>query len=124
MEKVCHIHHVKTLYLFGSAAKETFNSESDLDFMVQFSTTLELLNYADNFFSLIESLEALFQRRVDLLSVSSVKNPVLKEEIDKTKVMLYVAWHGAQIRRRISGLGDYPERHPVLRKELQEIENR
>ena len=91
LEKICHAHHVKTLYLFGSAAKHTFNSESDLDFMGQFSAALELLNYADNFFSLIEALEALFQRRVDLLSVSSIRNPILKEEIDKTKVMLYAA---------------------------------
>ncbi len=79
------------MYLFGSAAKGNFTKDSDLDFLVQFSDKVGVLDYADNFFSLVEALEALFERRVDLLTISSLKNPILKEEIEKTKVMLYAA---------------------------------
>lgn len=91
LRNVCRKHQVSQMYLFGSAAKGNFTKDSDLDFLVQFSDKVGVLDYADNFFSLVEALEALFERRVDLLTISSLKNPILKEEIEKTKVMLYAA---------------------------------
>jgi hypothetical protein len=91
LRRICGRHHVKTLFLFGSAAKESFSDKSDLDFLVQFDSSLNLLDYADNFFSLLENLQQLYNRKVDLLSVSSIKNPILREEIDNTKIILYAA---------------------------------
>ncbi|MBI3510346.1 MAG: nucleotidyltransferase domain-containing protein [Bacteroidetes bacterium] len=91
LRKICVNHNVSSLCLFGSAAKGNFKSDSDLDFLVRFNDKINLLDYADNFFSMIEELEKLFNRKVDLLTVSSLKNPILKKEIENTQIALYAA---------------------------------
>ena len=88
---VCKEHGVQSIALFGSAAKGTIHQESDIDFLVKFSDDIDVLNYADNYFSLLEKLEKMLNRKVDLVSVKSLKNPVLKEEIYQSKVDLYAA---------------------------------
>ena len=37
----------------------------------------------------MDKLEDFFQRKVDLLTRKSLKNPFLLENIDKTKILLY-----------------------------------
>ena len=88
---ICQSNQVAELYLFGSAASGKFTEDSDLDFAVLFSESLSPLEHGDAFFSLKEDLEELFGREVDLLSYRVVKNPIFKEELDKTKVSLYAA---------------------------------
>lgn len=88
---LCDAHRVKAISLFGSAAKNTMTATSDLDFLVQFSDEIEVLDYADNYFSFIEGLEKITGKKVDLLSLKALKNPVLKEEINRTKIDLYAA---------------------------------
>ncbi len=85
------LHCVTSIALFGSAAKETMNEDSDIDFLVQFSDDLYLLDYADNYFFFLEKLEALMGRKIDLVTQKSLRNSVLIEEIEKTKVELYAA---------------------------------
>ena len=87
----CKKHHVKSIALFGSAAKGTMNAQSDFDLLVEFASDLEVLDYADNYFSLLEELEEILDRKVDLVSVASLRNPVLIEEINKHKMELYAA---------------------------------
>ena len=36
-----------------------------------------------------DKLEDFFQRKVDLLTNSSIKNPILRKNIDTTKILLY-----------------------------------
>ncbi len=88
---LCRQFGVRKIELFGSAVGEGFDAEtSDLDFLV----TLDDLGpgrYADAYFGLLEALEGLFQRRVDLLVDSAVKNPFFLEEIAKTRTLLYAA---------------------------------
>ena len=91
LRNICVKHNVSSLYLFGSAAKGNFKSESDLDFLVQFNDKINLLDYADNFFSMMEELEKLYGRKIDLLTVTSLKNPILKKEIGNTQIELYAA---------------------------------
>ena len=88
---LCKLHHVSSIALFGSAANETMNEYSDIDLLVEFSENLHVLEYADNYFSLLENLEALFGKRVDLVSRKSLTNPILLQEIDRSKVALYAA---------------------------------
>ena len=85
------LHRVTSIALFGSAAKETMNDDSDIDFLVQFSEDIHLLDYADNYFFLLEKLEELMGRKIDLVTQKSLRNSVLIEEIEKTKVELYAA---------------------------------
>ena len=87
--KLCQKDQVSQLSIFGSAVNEQLKAESDVDFLVCFSPEIDLLEYADNYFSLLEELENLTQRKVDLLSMKSLKNPILIEEIKNAKVILY-----------------------------------
>lgn len=88
---LCKSHSVKSIALFGSAAKESMHENSDLDFLVQFSDEIDVLEYADNYFSFLEKLEKLMGKKIDLVSKKSLKNPILIEEIDRSKVDLYAA---------------------------------
>ena len=88
---LCKVHNVKSIALFGSAAKDSMNENSDIDFLVQFSEEIEVFDYADNYFSFLEKLENLMGKKIDLVSKKSLKNRILIEEIDRSKVDLYAA---------------------------------
>lgn len=87
----CKHHHVDAISLFGSAANNTMHAGSDIDLLVDFSDEVEVLDYADNYFSLLERLQEILNRKVDLVSSKSLKNPILKKEIYNSKVDLYAA---------------------------------
>jgi predicted nucleotidyltransferase len=79
------------LEVFGSAATDAFRQEtSDLDFLVEFEQPTGP-GYADRYFGLLEALEALFGRPVDLVVASAIKNPYFRESINKTRALLYAA---------------------------------
>jgi hypothetical protein len=88
---LCKIHGVNSIALFGSAANDTMTENSDIDFLVQFSDDIDVLDYADNYFALLEKLEILMGKKIDLVSQKSLKNPILIEAIDRSKVDLYAA---------------------------------
>lgn len=89
--RLCAKHHVRRLELFGSAAAGDFDPESsDLDFLVAFSE-LTPSEHARAYFGLLEALEALFQRPVDLLEAGAIHNPYLQASVDRTRVLLYAA---------------------------------
>ncbi len=88
---LCKKHRVNAISVFGSAAKGTLNEDSDIDLLVEFSQEIDVLDYADNYFSLLEQLLDIFNRKVDLVSIKSLKNPVLKEQIYQSKIDLYTA---------------------------------
>jgi len=91
LRSICKANNVSELYLFGSAISGEFTQDSDLDFAVLFFENLSPLEHGDAFFSLKDDLEKLFDREIDLLSYRVVKNPIFKEELDKTKIALYAA---------------------------------
>lgn len=78
------------LFVFGSVLGDSFNEESDIDFVVDFSD-VSLEDYADNYFDLKFSLERIFERDVDLLERKAIRNPYLLESIDSTKQLVYEA---------------------------------
>jgi predicted nucleotidyltransferase len=47
------------------------------------------LEYSDNYFDLKFELEKILNRQIDLLESKAIRNPFLKENIDKTKVLIY-----------------------------------
>jgi len=91
LTSLCRQYHVRRLELFGSAAAGAFDSAtSDLDFSVEF----EYLNppaYADAYFGLQESLSALYQRPVDMVSPAAVHNPYFLRSIERSRALLYAA---------------------------------
>ena len=91
--ELCKKHHVKTLYVFGSALRDDFNDESDVDFSVVYDTTLldDPLVYGKNAWDLTFALERLLKRHVDLISEGAIKNRFFKMELDLTKQLFYAA---------------------------------
>jgi predicted nucleotidyltransferase len=85
---LCETHKVSELYVFGSVLTERFNSESDIDLLVDFDP-IDIFDYADNYFDLKFALENILNRKVDLLESKAIKNPFLKKSIDATKKMIY-----------------------------------
>jgi predicted nucleotidyltransferase len=88
---ICREHHVRRLALFGSALRDDFDaSSSDLDFVVEFEP-LATGAYANTYFGLIDALEQLFGRRIDLVEAGSVRNPYFLREIEAHQEQLYAA---------------------------------
>jgi hypothetical protein len=87
---LCRANHVKELSVFGSALTSNFNSDSDVDLVVEFDS-LDPFSYADSYFSLKFALEDLFKRPVDLLEAKEIHNPYLLQEISSKKCLLYAA---------------------------------
>jgi predicted nucleotidyltransferase len=74
--------------VFGSATTDSFNSQSDIDFIVDF-LPVNAKEYADNYYDLKFSLEQLLNRKVDLLEETAIKNPYFLQSIQDKKQMLY-----------------------------------
>jgi len=85
----CKKHQVIRMFAFGSVTGNKFKSDSDIDLLISFSDKLPLLDYADNFFDLYYNLEALFNRKIDLVSEKSLTNPYLIESINNNKELIY-----------------------------------
>ena len=87
----CRRHRVRRLEVFGSAADGTFNPESsDLDFLVEYFP-LTPGEYYEAYFGLWESLEALFERRVDLVDATCLKNPYFIQRVNESRSIVYEA---------------------------------
>ncbi|MFO7844463.1 MAG: nucleotidyltransferase domain-containing protein [Bacteroidales bacterium] len=86
--RICKKYKVDELYVFGSILTQSFNKQSDIDFLVKFGD-VDLYDYFDNYIDFKESLEDLFKRIVDILEVQTLKNPILKRSIDRNKVKIY-----------------------------------
>lgn len=85
---LCEQFHVESLYAFGSVIKDQFNEESDVDLLVKFSG-VDPLEYFDNYWDFKNELEKLFSRKVDLLEIQTLTNPILKRSINRDKVLIY-----------------------------------
>lgn len=91
VEKLCKRFHVQRLDLFGSASRGGFDPDrSDLDFLVDFHP-VALDDYSDTYFGLLEALEDLFDRSVDLVVRSAIKNPYFLEAVETTRTPVYEA---------------------------------
>ncbi|MFM9996556.1 MAG: nucleotidyltransferase family protein [Phycisphaerales bacterium] len=91
LREACRVRGVRSLHLFGSAALGGFDpGRSDLDFLVQFQPLPEGRR-ADAYFALLDDLERMFGRPVDLVMRSAVRNPFFRASIENTQVPLYAA---------------------------------
>lgn len=91
LRRLCLNYGVRRLVLFGSAATSTrLQDVGDLDFLVEFQPKAYKA-YADTYFGLLEDLQQLFGRPVDLVVGSAVMNPYFLQSIERTKTLVYEA---------------------------------
>jgi uncharacterized protein len=90
LEEICQRHGVSKLYVFGSFASGTESDESDIDLLVEFLDPGPDGAF-DRFMGLKFDLETFFRRKVDLTVNQPFRNSIFQQEVDKSKVLLYVA---------------------------------
>lgn len=79
----------RELSLFGSALRDDFRPDSDLDFLVSFEPDARL--DIDILMAMQEELEAQLGRPVGLVDEEALRNPWRKYEILRTREVIYAA---------------------------------
>jgi len=89
---LCKQYNVKYLELFGSALNEDdFDPQSsDIDFLVEF-LPMEPGQHAKAYFGLLEKLQDMFGRNIDLVEIKAIINPYLLESINQNRIEIYAA---------------------------------
>ena len=86
---LCQTHDVEKLYAFGSSTNGKFDeATSDIDLLVELSTK-DPAERGEKLMDLWDKFESFFQRKVDLLSNKSIRNPFLRKSIDSSKILIY-----------------------------------
>lgn len=82
---LCLRYGVRQLQLFGSAYEGSFDpAKSDIDLIV-------VMDGTDAYFGLLDELERLFGRKVDLLEKAAIKNPYFIDAIRHRRETLHAA---------------------------------
>ncbi|NLV43968.1 MAG: hypothetical protein GXY07_05670 [Candidatus Hydrogenedentes bacterium] len=88
---LCRRFDVVKLDLFGSATSDTFDDlHSDLDFAVLFAPCSPQEHY-ENYFGLMEGLEDLLGRPVDLVEYPTLRNPYFIRSLEASRKVVYAA---------------------------------
>jgi predicted nucleotidyltransferase len=88
--EICRLQQVKSLYLFGSAATETFRAGSDVDFLIEYKRDKEGLPLAPfDYFDFLFALEDIVGLKVDLVVKEALRNKYFIESMNKGKILLY-----------------------------------
>ena len=91
LNQLCQRFKVHRLELFGSAVDGSFDpATSDLDFLIEF-LELQSGEHFNAYFGLLEALQSLFGRPVDLVMTRAIKNPYFLKSVNQTRTVLYAA---------------------------------
>jgi len=87
LAEFCRKWRIRELSIFGSALRDDFGPESDLDFLVSFEpeASWDLFDLLD----MKEELETRFGRPVDLVEKEALRNPWRKYEILRTREVIH-----------------------------------
>ena len=88
IESICRENGILRLYLVGSAARSDHTSLSDLDFLVTFEAMERPL---EQYFAAKYAFEKAFNKKVDLIMETAVKNPWIRAGLEADKQLLYEA---------------------------------
>ena len=89
IESLFKTHKIEKAYVFGSAATGNFDENSDLDFLIKFQSGLKPLEKGELWWGLHDSLRSFFNREIDIVTESSLKNPYFIKELNETKELIY-----------------------------------
>ena len=76
-------YHISSLELFGSSARNEAQEQSDIDLLVEFSDTPDLLTFIE----LEDSLQKSLGQKIDLVPKRKLK-PELKEIIEREAILI------------------------------------
>lgn len=84
LEQFCRKHHIRRLAVFGSALRDDFRPDSDLDLLVEFDPE-HIPGLA--FFGMQDELSELFGRQVDLNTADSLSRYFRDEVLQEAQVL-------------------------------------
>jgi predicted nucleotidyltransferase len=88
LTSLCEKFGVSKLESFGSICTGAFDPDhSDLDMIATFEDTGP--GYSVRYLGLVESLEHLLDRHVDLLTPSAIKSPLFRRSVDACRQVIY-----------------------------------
>ena len=92
LAELCRLHGVVRLEVFGSAARSAdFDPKSsDADFLVEFRLDGDRAPL-QQYFDFAEALRQALGRSVDLVESDAIRNPYLREAIDKSRQLVYAS---------------------------------
>jgi len=85
----CRKWRVRELSVFGSALRDDFGPESDVDVLVELKPDHGLTLY--DWVDMIDELAAIFGRDVDLVAKGGLKNPIRRRSILSSAEVVYAA---------------------------------
>ena len=95
IRQICREYRVERLYLFGSAAVGESRSDSDIDFLVEFQETENgqppIGGFGGSCAGMAVRLEGLFGREADVVERRRIGDPIILQDIDRTKALIYDA---------------------------------
>src|SRR5688572_11096418 len=77
---------VKRLDVFGSVARGDADSQSDIDLLVEFKEPSSGLHR--RFFRLLHHLEDSLGRKIDLLTLSALRNPYFRKRVLQERIRI------------------------------------
>ncbi|MFH0980577.1 MAG: nucleotidyltransferase family protein [Planctomycetota bacterium] len=80
---------IREFALFGSVLRPDFQPDSDIDVLITFEPDIPWSLY--DWVDMIDELEAMFGRDVDLVESSGLRNPFRRKAILNTKQVIYAA---------------------------------
>ena len=80
---------IAELAFFGSVLRDDFRPDSDVDVLVTFADDAHWSSY--EWVDMIDELERLFGRKVDLVSARGLRNPFRRHAILSSRHVLYAA---------------------------------
>lgn len=90
IRQICREYRVERLYLFGSAAVGDSRSDSDIDFLVEFQEAQPGV-FGGPCAGMAVRLEGLFDREADVVDRRRIGDPIMLQDIDRTKALIYDA---------------------------------
>lgn len=88
IEALCRENNIAALWIFGSAAKGTWNPDtSDIDFLVDVGEYDDRV--AQRFMRLAAGLEQTLQHPFDLLTIRQLKRPEFRAEVLATRELVF-----------------------------------
>jgi len=89
IEEFCLRWKIVEFSIFGSALRDDFDLDSDVDILVSLSEDADLDLY--DWIAMIEELEEIFGREVDLVEKSTLRNPFRRNAIMTNREIIYAS---------------------------------
>ncbi len=87
-KKLCLKYNVKRLGVFGSVARKTDSSASDIDLFAEFDNPTPE-NMPERYFGFLQEAKRALGREIQLLTPKMVRNPFLIKSIKRDMVIIY-----------------------------------